>query len=55
MLLFKKKSKKNDEVDYELPAAYICLGLRKKFSDRADLNWLSYGLFSEAYFEGSAK
>ena len=22
MLLFKKKSKKNDEVDYELPAAY---------------------------------
>ena len=23
MLLFKKKSKKNDEVDYELPAAYI--------------------------------
>ena len=24
MLLFKKKSKKNDEVDYELPAAYRC-------------------------------
>ena len=23
MLLFKKNSKKNDEVDYELPAAYF--------------------------------
>ena len=34
MLLFKKKSKKNDEVDFELPAAYVLNKMGKFFNKK---------------------